>query len=247
MSNLFSYLYIQAVVLQIGVQCSLAAIVYKFIIGQRGTVQAYLVGWGVVFPFILAFPYWFLETFDIRFKVVKLATGAVSMIVGFRCIEAMYDCSPPVVESSLANYVLYYTTAAPFEWDKTTQTVRKITKKELISMLIKFYFHFTMLSLVLSFLMHFNFQPFESNVKFNEWNLTWDLLSPAHLANAYLVAVLTYFSLWVSFEGSSLGENLQGYATKPIFSNPLLTSTTPIDFWTQKWNKMVHLLLKVRN
>jgi hypothetical protein len=239
-------LYIQIVAVQIGVQCLLAAIIYRSIIGQRGTVQAYLLGWGVIFPFVLAFPYWLLETFDMRNKVVRLASGNIFLIVGFRCIEAIHDCSPPVVESSLTNYMIYYTTACPFEWDKKTQTVRKVTKKEVISMLIKFCSQFTILSLVLSFLMHFNFQPFESNVKFNEWNLSWDLLSPAHLANSYLVAVLTYFTLWVCFESSALGENAQGYATKPIFSNPLLTSTTPIDFWTKKWNTMVHLVLKVR-
>lgn len=231
--------------LQIGVQCLLAAIIYKAIIGQRGTVQAYLLGWGVILPFCLASPFWLLETFDIRNKCVKLATGNLLMVAGFRCIEAMYDCSPPVVESSLTNYLIYYTTPCPLEWDKKTQMVRNVTRKEVISMLIKFYFHFTMLSLVLSCLMHVNFQPFESNVRYNEWNLTWDLLSPAHLANAYSLVVLTYLSLWVSFESISLGENLQGYATKPIFSNPLLTSTTPIDFWTKKWNVMVHSILKV--
>jgi hypothetical protein len=84
MSNFFSDLSIQTVELQIGdIQCILAAIVYKFIIDQRGNVQAYLLGWGVFFSFVLAFPYWLLETFDMRNKVVKLATGPVSMIVGF--------------------------------------------------------------------------------------------------------------------------------------------------------------------
>jgi hypothetical protein len=228
-----------------GVQCLLAAIIYKFIIGQRGTVQAYLLGWGVIIPFVLAFPYWLLETFDMRNKIIKLATSTIFTTVGFRCIEAMYDCSPPVVESSLSNYLIYYTTPCPFDWDKKTQTVRKITKKEVIRMLIKFSLHLTMLSLVLSVLMHFNFQPFESNVKFNEWNLTWDLLSPAHLANAYLVVVLTYLTLWVGFNGTALAENAQGYATKPIFNNPLMTSTNPVDFWTKKWNTMIHLILKV--
>jgi hypothetical protein len=238
--------YIQTVALQIGVQCLLAAIIYKFIIGQRGTIQAYLLGWGVIVPFVLAFPFWLLETFDMRNKVVKISTGTIVMIVGFRCLEAMYDCSPPVVESSLTNYLIYYTTPCPLEWDKKTQTVRKVTSKQVIRMLIKFYFHFTMLGLVLSVAMHFNFQPFESNVNFDQWNLTWDLLSPAHLANAYLAVVLTYYSLWIVFESTALGENLQGYATKPIFSNPLLTSTIPIDFWTKKWNVMIHLILKVR-
>jgi hypothetical protein len=82
-------------------------------------------------------------------------------------------------------------------------------------------------------------------VKFNKWSLTWDLLSPAHLASAYFVAVLTYFNLWIAFNAATLGENAQGYATKSIFSNPLLTSSTPIDFWTKKWNRLVHLILKV--
>jgi len=48
----------------------------------------------------------------------------------------------------------------------------------------------------------------------------------------------------VGFELASVGENLKGYATIPIFLNPLWSSTSPTDFWGRKWNLMIHRILK---
>ena len=50
---------------------------------------------------------------------------------------------------------------------------------------------------------------------------------------APICIVLTYFCLHVSFESNGMAENLKGYATVPIFSNPLFASRTPTEFWTK--------------
>ena len=45
--------------------------------------------------------------------------------------------------------------------------------------------------------------------------------------------VLTYLCLRVSFDSNGMAENLKGYATVPIFTNPLFKSKTPTEFWTK--------------
>lgn len=37
---------------------------------------------------------------------------------------------------------------------------------------------------------------------------------------------------------------LVGYKTKQVMYNPILTATTPSDFWGRKWNTVVHGVLK---
>ena len=44
---------------------------------------------------------------------------------------------------------------------------------------------------------------------------------------------------------AAFGENFQGYATAPVFLNPLFASTSPSDFWGRKWNLTIHRNLKV--
>jgi hypothetical protein len=99
---------------------------------------------------------------------------------------------------------------------------------------------------VLSLEMNYNFEPFASSspVKLEDFHFNLDLLSPAHLGNTYCLAVLTYLTLTFGFELAVLGEQIKGYYTPPVFSNPLFTSTSPSDFWGRKWNKMIHRILK---
>ena len=213
----------------------------------RGNIRAYLLGWGGIIPLAVYIPYYLLEVLDVRNKILKLAFTNVAVAVAFRCVEAMYGTTKPsFIESSLSNYCLYYSACVPYEWDSKTQTARKITPKELGTRLGQVLFHFTFLSLHMSFMMHVNFQPFPTNIVIDDYHLSWELLSPNNLANGYLTVILLYFVLWIGFEGCAFGENVKGYATYPIFSNPLMTSTSAIDFWTRKWNTMIHRILKVR-
>ena len=57
--------------------------------------------------------------------------------------------------------------------------------------------------------------------------------------------VLLYLSIKLTFEMNAFGENVKGFATRPLFDSPLTKSTTPTEFWTKRWNLMTHTLLKV--
>jgi len=62
----------------------------------------------------------------------------------------------------------------------------------------------------------------------------------------YDIVVLLYFALNTMFELNAFGENVaKGFATETIFDAPLTKSKTPTEFWTKRWNHMIHLLLKV--
>lgn len=230
--------------LQTFTQMLYAAFIYKFIVKQRRTSSAYLLGFGLVIPSVLSMPYPVLEYFLIQNKTLKLSMGTMPLIVSFRCIEAMFDTSPHSVEENLWNYVTYYTSLSHFEWDPKTKTRRRCTAADFGAILWRLLCHFHLAGLMLSVAMHFNYQLLPTNVNLHEYNLTWELFSPAHLVNAYMLAVLAFFMLAVGFEMASFGDNLKGFLTKQPFYNPLFTSRSPSEFWGRKWNMTIHRLLK---
>ncbi|CAB9513380.1 Pfam:DUF821 [Seminavis robusta] len=224
-----------------------AVIIYKLIIPNRGSVGAYLLGWGVIIPLSLWIPFEMMEAFDLRNKILKMCVSLVPMIVVFRSIEAMYDTSPPVVEYSLANYVTYYTCTIHHVWDPKTNGRVRVNTQQFISTFLRVVYYYHLQSLSLSFQMHVDFKPFKSDpVVLDEFHVTrfWELLRPDHIANAYLIVLHLYFYLLVGFELTNFGENIKGYLTKPTFKNPIWTSKSPTDFWGRKWNLLIHDILK---
>ena len=154
---------------------------------------AYMLGWGVLIPVSLWIPFEMLELLDIRSQILKLVPSSVPMVIVFRCFEAMYDTSPPVVEASLTNYLTYYSATIHHVWDPKTNARVKVTTQEFLRNLIRVTYYFHLLSLSLSFMMHYNFQPFESPVVLDDFHFNLDLLSPAHIANSYLLVGKSFF------------------------------------------------------
>ena len=93
------------VLLQTVIQVIFGLFVYKVILPRRGSTEAYLLGFGVILPLSLYSPFWILETFDLRNKVLKLATTTITAVVGFKTVECIYDCMPKYVEDSLKNFL----------------------------------------------------------------------------------------------------------------------------------------------
>lgn len=226
------------------VQVFFAAIVYKFIIPNRGTMGAYLLGWGVIMPLSLWIPFEMLEALGVYNQILKLVPTTIPMSIFFRTIEAIYDTSPPVVESSLMNYCTYYTSTIHHIWDAKTNSRLRVTASEFLYNLLRVTYYFHWVSLSLSFMMHFDFSPFESPVVLDDFHFNLDLLKPAHIANTYLLCIHVYFHLLVGFELTNFGENVKGYRCKPTFKNPLWDSRSITDFWGCNWNLMIHNILK---
>ena len=232
--------------MQIIVQCIFAVIIYLGIIQNRGKQFTYLLGYGVIIPLACYFPFPILDLLNLQNRVFRLSLLSVPVTVAFRCMEAMHDTSPAVVETSLAHYVTYYTSVFDFYWIKTTKSRERISVKELVDKLYLVTCHFFCLSLLLSYLMHYDFRPFHSAVQLEQYHLTLELLAPGQLLNNYLYALLVFYTLSFLWNLDSLSKNLQGFRTVAPFHNPLFTSRSPSDFWGRKWNMTIHETLKVR-
>ena len=215
------------------IQCIFAVFIWYAIVKRRGTHEAYLIGWGIVVPISLYLPFYLLETFQSQNRVVNLAMSSVMTCLFFRVIEAMYGTSPLYVTKSLANYVGYYSSLTPYVWDPKTESRAKISTSRLLANLLNVLGAFTTVSVVLSYLKHYDYRPFPSTVILDKLELTWELLSPNHIANAYFHAWLVYGTLHTGFEGTAFGENAKGYDTQPLFDDPFFKSRSPTDFWTR--------------
>jgi hypothetical protein len=236
---------LQAVLLQSVIQCVFAVVIYYLIIKRRGSMEAYLIGWGAIIPASVFIPFQLLEALELQNRVVNLSLSTVMTVIFFRCIEAMYGTSPPCVELSLSNYVGYYSAIVPFVWDPKTQSRQRISFAKLRSVFLEIMGAFTGVSLLLSFLRHHDYRPFPSYLPFDRYEWTWELFSFNHIANAYLHAWLIYLTLKTGFELSAFNENIKGYDTYRLFDQPFFKSRSPTEFWTQRWNLLIQPLLKV--
>lgn len=230
--------------LQSIIQIAAASLIYEGIVKRRGYLSSFLLGWCFIIPFSLYLPFYLLEALGMRNKVLCLGSSTASSVIFFRCIEAMYGASPAVVELSISNYCTYYASMVPFVWNTKTKRIEKITAAQLLNALVERLWMFFVFSVYMSFLFHYNYKPFEDKVSFTNFSITLDLISPGHLCNSYLMTLLFYFALSNLFELSAFGAKAKGNVTERLFDAPLTQSRTPTEFWTKRWNRMVHKLLK---
>jgi hypothetical protein len=234
----------QMLLIQVSIQSIFAIIIYYGIVQRRRTPAAYLLGWGCIIPVIFLLPYQLIRYFDIHSTVIKMSMGTPVYIIVFRTIEAMYETSPAVVETSVGTYIVYYSTVLHFEWYLKTGKRRKVTATELLQNVGYVLLFANLASLLLSIEFHYNFNPFYSVVVLPDYHFSVDIFTIRHLANMYLLGLLVYSTLRFGFAFLALGEQAKGYYTKPIFYNPLFTSRSPSEFWGRKWNLMIHRVMK---
>mmetsp|Transcript_1605 Transcript_1605/g.3326 ORF Transcript_1605/g.3326 Transcript_1605/m.3326 type:complete len:415 (+) Transcript_1605:83-1327(+) len=233
------------VLIQAVFQSLFAAIIYRFIVHNRRTASAYILGWGVCIPLSFYLPFALLEFLDIRNRVICLSASTLMTCVTFKCIEAMYNTSPAVVESSLLNYVAYYSSPVSFVWDDKKQCRKPVPSSKVASFAGEVFFYYMSASVVLSFLKHYDYQPFGGEItQYDKFHFGWEVLSLEHLGNAYFHALLVYLILCTGFNLNALNEMVKGADVMAIFDSPFLKSRTPTEFWTERWNLMTRNMLK---
>jgi hypothetical protein len=107
-------LLILILLLQTIVNVAVAVVVYTWIVKQRGSLSAYLVGYGFVCPFLLYVPFYLIRFLDLHNTAFKLASAAGTTLLVFRTLEAMHGTMPPFAYQSMANFVFYYTAAVQY-------------------------------------------------------------------------------------------------------------------------------------
>lgn len=164
-----------------------AIAIYYSIVKRRGTTASYISGYGVVIPMGFHVATLMLEYLDIHNKALKIVASMLTTVIVCRCLEAMHGTSPPIVEYSLGNYMAYYSTMVHCYWDNKTKSRVRITPVNAFFQFLRVAGMFVAMSILGSFLLHFNFRVFNSPVELDSFYLSLDLLHPGHLANCYLL------------------------------------------------------------
>ena len=161
--------------------------IYYLIVKRRGTMTSFLFGYGVVIPMAFHVATLMVEYLDIHNKDFKISPSMLTTVIICRCLEAMHGTSPSVVEYSLGNYMTYYSTMIHYYWDNKTKSRVPIKPVNTFLQFLKITGMFVAMSLLNSFLLHFNFRVFNSPLELDSFSWSWDLLHPGHLANCYLL------------------------------------------------------------
>jgi hypothetical protein len=165
----------------------------------------------------------------------------------------MNGFSPPAVEASLSNYMLYYASFLEIQFDPKTQTVIRATTTEAMSITLQFLKSLFVTGAVLSLFrqpQHPFYEPFPSSFDAN--TSTWSsLVSEIFNINTFrnnIIAAIV-FQVQLTTYTLSLGMMMISMCRIQVqgaFYNPLFESTSPSDFWGRRWNVMVHSYLKVQ-
>jgi hypothetical protein len=218
-----------------------AVVVYTWIFKQRGSISAYLVGYGFVCTILLYVPFYLINFLDLRNTAFKVASAAGPTLLVFRTLEAMYGTVPTFANQSMGNFVLYYTSTVQYEFDLKTDKLVPALRSHLVRKAIRCNLLFLQTVVLFSILISYNYRLFPSR----EIQSTADLFYWGNLCNNYLMAFLTSLGLEV---GSTviglLTSLLSGISTVDLNDRPLTKATSPSDFWGKRWNKQISSALK---
>eukprot|EP00586_Coscinodiscus_wailesii_P008839 CAMPEP_0172521614 /NCGR_PEP_ID=MMETSP1066-20121228/292682_1 /TAXON_ID=671091 /ORGANISM="Coscinodiscus wailesii, Strain CCMP2513" /LENGTH=270 /DNA_ID=CAMNT_0013304553 /DNA_START=90 /DNA_END=899 /DNA_ORIENTATION=- len=227
--QLFATLVIQSLLGHI-----LSVIVYKFIVQRRGSVTAYLTGWGLVIPIVISLPFKIIRFLGVRNKILKMSASAIPTLGVFRCLEAMYGFPPsPATEAKLLNYGMYFSTAVEFDFDESTSHPVRVTVREIIQKIKLFFSSAIALGMLYSVLEPYSYTPFATLLPVSSpWLVLGGWLSLGRVGDNFLLANLTHLSLCLGTTGVSIMINiLTGMRTLDITNNPIFGSAAPSDFW----------------
>jgi hypothetical protein len=223
------------------VSVAAAVVVYTWIVKQRGSISAYLIGYGFVCPILLYLPFFLINLLDIRNTAFKLASVLGPSLLVFRTLEAMYGTVPTFDEQGMGNFVRYFTATVENDFDTKTKKPVPVLRSDLVRKAIRCNFLFLQTVLLFSVLLSCNYRILPSR----EIQSLADLFYWGNLCNSYLMAFLTSLSLEVgSAVVGLLTSLLSGINTVAVNDSPLTKATSPSDFWGNRWNRMVSSGLK---
>jgi len=210
-------------------------------IHQLSRPKIYLIGYGVIIPFCLAYPRYMAHLFDIRNKVIRFAFSAVPVSTLFRCAEAMYGFHPVGVDSSFQIYFIYSLIPLEIEIDPKEPGKVKTTLAYVMRKSSQFFIAFLRVSALLSLLSPGDYSPFSAPSSFTFASA----FHPGRLMNHFIGGILLEQVLSVFAAGLSIFfASLTGIQIVDLMNGAMFTSMSPSDFWGKKWNRFIHGMLK---
>ncbi|CAB9527527.1 Probable long-chain-alcohol O-fatty-acyltransferase [Seminavis robusta] len=166
-------------------------------------------------------------------------------VVFFRTLMAIHGTMPPYVERSWKNFVLFFVAPVQFKFDPKTGDVLPSSSEDFRSVLFKTAKGMALLCVLLGLLIHHSYELFPSPEAKTLFDLfRWSHLL-SHLLNNYAMASLTGMGLASgSLVVGTIIQGLTGTTVIELTNSPMTQSTSVSDFWSRRWNSLVHLVLK---
>jgi hypothetical protein len=219
-----------------------AIITYNFVLNKRSSMSSFLLSFGFIIPSAYLIPFYFIEFSGVVNIAVMVGASAIAIMIPFTCIEALSDTSLPGVEDDLTRYVSYYSSIIPLERDKSGAAI-PITRKELTKKALTVLIEAICLIFFMSIMEPCKYRLFAMPRQPNSLlpPSPLQLLHWAHLLNNFATACFTSQCLGVGTEAIGvIIAFLTGFKTIQMMKYPMLLSSSPSDFWGNRWNLMVH-------
>ncbi|CAJ1935638.1 unnamed protein product [Cylindrotheca closterium] len=178
---------------------------------------------------------------------MRFATGCLVPIVSiFRATEAAHGFAPEHSTKSEKDYMVYYASLLIISRDEKGDYI-KCTWGKVARHGCNFLGFLLILGMYKSIIMlHEDLVVFGPPINSrSEWNslkrfVTWELY-----ANNMVHAILFQLYLTTYVEGLTLlWTAISGCQVDEVMKNPMFESRSPSDFWSKRWNLLIHTVLK---
>jgi len=208
--------------------------------------RPYVIGYGILIPLVVACPFYTLSILRVQNALLRFSGGCIVPTLSmFRISEAIHGFEPPHATRSTAAYALYFASPLELRYDPKNGTYVRSCAADLQGHVLRFALAVATVGTYLSLLLPFDLEPLTSTYATEEWYSLHRLVNWAQLGNNFLHALLFQVMLTCFFEGLALATCLVlGFKAKVSMDNPILSSTSPSQFWGKKWNTLIHGVLK---
>ena len=207
-------------------------------------------GWlfalGIALPCVVLEPLLAVRLLRIENAGLIMTFLATAVSNSLRVLEAAGGFSPAPATNNLWNYSVYYSCSFGVDFDPRTSRARPVSKGFVARRVATLARDFVFVCLLLSALRPKGFEAFETRTEVDAMDHgPLEMISRAHLANNFLVALLLSSTLSQASLGIGLLYNLvYGVETYEMVRNPMLLSRSPSEFWGRRWNLVIHNGLK---
>mmetsp|Transcript_6709 Transcript_6709/g.14025 ORF Transcript_6709/g.14025 Transcript_6709/m.14025 type:complete len:471 (-) Transcript_6709:151-1563(-) len=198
---------------------------------HQASVQACLLGYGILLPILSCTPYWLIRELDIRNCLLLINLVGIPVLLALRLVEALHGSRlPEFAKTSLPGFVLYF--SVPLVADHDFQQPVRSTWSQWQSKIAKSLWLFLQTWVLFSALEAHDFAIFPERQNIFYWG---------NIANNFLAAALMSLGLDLS---CSAGEAALCIVTGGIHFadshlSPMSASTSVSQFWGQRWNRLV--------
>ncbi|CAJ1943635.1 unnamed protein product [Cylindrotheca closterium] len=226
-----------------------AFVVHRFIVSPRqqnkrngSRIQGFMIGYGFIIPFLLLYPLALLDALGLKnITLMVCICGALPNLLLLRVVEAMHDTLPSFATESRGNLVLYYAGTLQVLMDEETGRPVPLTTSIFVTKAMRFLYIFLQTGFLFSLLIpcEYHIAPQRQIGSF------LDLFYWGNLFNAYMVALLTSSILDGGASGLGILTSIcTGMAMQSFSDFPMSRSSSPSDFWGNRWDRPVASGLK---